>query len=264
MKTVLASLLLSILSSGPLFAQLSINNFGNTQTINFDGFLGTGFSPNPGLGALDSDYWQITDFSDGDTTFGGTFTSGQYARGFASGAVGGNNTEGIYAFNVDNGINVKVALGVQPTSNDFNDGKIVLWLQNNSGGTLTDLEVSFDAFYFNDTNRSNSLNFAYSLDNITYTDTNLDFSSPAASGASSWSAGQTLNTTIQGLNLSDGADFYIAWLSDRGGTGPTDDQLALDNINITAIPEPSTYSLVFGCIVLSFFLWRQKITKAKH
>ena len=50
-------------------------------SIDFDGFTGTGFQSAPTTGQLDSDDWAVSGFSDGSFDFGGTGTSGDFARG---------------------------------------------------------------------------------------------------------------------------------------------------------------------------------------
>lgn len=248
MKILSFSTALWLILSAASFAQLSINNVGVTETIDFTGFTGSGFTSSPGAGQLNSNEWQVTGLQAGDTTFGGTFTSGTYAAGTSSGAVTG---EGIYAFNVG-GAN-GATLGVQPDPNDFTPGSLVLRIQNNTNTTLSGFEIEYDLFIFNDTARSNALNFAYSSDNINYTSIgSLDRSSTATADSSpSWTSELSLKATISNISLSDGEVFYLSWMSDRvGGGGPTDDQIAIDNIGVTAIPEPSSFAFVLGTFIL--------------
>ncbi|MFQ5628413.1 MAG: hypothetical protein ACE5I1_06610, partial [bacterium] len=129
----------------------------------FSTFFGAGFAPTPGSGQLDSDAWRATGFSDGNGTFGGNYTSGDFARGTHS---GGTGTGGIYAFDVGGG---NFILGVQPIGSDFTPGDFTLKMQNTTGGTVTDLKISYRVWYYNDNNRANSLDFSYSPDDIAYT-----------------------------------------------------------------------------------------------
>ena len=97
-------------------ASLSIDNLNSPVIIDFTGFNGSGFSPTPLAGQLDSGIWAIDGLSDGSLTFGGTATSGDFARGTDPDAVG---TGGIYAFNTGNG---DTALGIQPGGTDWSPG----------------------------------------------------------------------------------------------------------------------------------------------
>jgi hypothetical protein len=91
----------------------------------FDSFAGTGFAPSPAAGQLDSDTWALNGLSDGDTAWGGTYTTGDYARGIDE---DGASTGGIYAFDVVSGAGTDYILGVQPTDADFTPGAIYLRL----------------------------------------------------------------------------------------------------------------------------------------
>jgi hypothetical protein len=131
--------------STTLFAQLTINATSTDYTVDFDAtfgdvnngqFDGSGFNPSPSSGQLDSDAWATTGMSDGDSDFGDTETSGDFARGNSSGGVG---TGGFYSFTVGTGNN---AFGVQPTSSDFTPGTITLKIHNNTGSTITSIGKS--------------------------------------------------------------------------------------------------------------------------
>jgi hypothetical protein len=84
---------------------------------NFNLFTGTGLAPEPNSGQLNSNAWILTGFSQGNTNFGGTATSGDFARGVSTGGV---STGGVYSFTIANENNI---LGVQPVGDDFKIAK---------------------------------------------------------------------------------------------------------------------------------------------
>ena len=117
-------------------------------------------------------------------------------------------------------------------------------VQNNSGSTINNLEISFtgEQWRLGATGRVDRLDFQYSLDATslttgTWTDVNsLDFTAPTTSGTvgaldGNASANRTaVSFTITGLTIADGANFYIRW-NDLDATG-ADDGLAIDDFSI--------------------------------
>ncbi len=231
-------------------AQLNVNAAGVDFTISFEATLsgvnegqfdGSGFAPAPATGQLDSDAWAITGPSDGALAFGGTKTSGDYARGLSTGSI---STGGIYAF--DTGANV--ILGFQPSGSDLTPGTITLRIQNNTGAPVTSLIVSYDIFELNNENRSTSLNFEYSEDDddMSYTPAvALNFTSDLAGDTSPGWLSFNRMITINGLNIANGAFYYLRWTTaDVLGSGSRD-ELGIDNItvnansSVAACPEPA-------------------------
>ena len=227
-------LLLALLFSPLLaYAQLSITGSG-TYTIDFDNtvtnvnngqFAGSGFTPTPATGQLDSDAWRATGFSDGDGTFGGTHATLDFARGTHN---GGTNIGGVYAFQTATG---DYCLGVQPDGNGFTPGTFTLKVQNNSGATISALNLSYEIKVLNDQDRSNSFNFRWSTDDVTYTPVGtLDYASPAAADPTpAWST-VSRNTTLSGLNLANGAFLYLQWISDDISGSGARDEFGLDDV----------------------------------
>lgn len=193
----------------------------------FTGFTGIGFAPTPAAGQLDSDFWRVTGLSDGAGSFGGTHTTGDFARGTSTGGVA---TGGIYAFNVGSG---NIILGTQPAGSDFNPGTIALRIQNTTGSTITDLDISYEVWYLNDQPRANALNFAYSSNDSTYTPVGaLDFTTPAAADALGWQV-ITRSTTLNGLTIANGDSFYLRWNgADVSGSGSRD-EYGIDNVQVS-------------------------------
>ena len=137
-------------------ASLSIDNLNSPVVINFNDFDGSGFSPTPSAGQLDSDMWAIDRFSDGLLNFGDTQISNDFARGSSS---GGETKGGIYAFDTGGG---NIALGIQPGGDDWAPGSLTLKLQNNTGQTLTALDISYSIYLYNNAGRASSFNFSHS------------------------------------------------------------------------------------------------------
>lgn len=205
-----------------LFSQV---NFTGSSMIDFNGFSGNGLAPNPAAGQIDGDDWSIEGMSDGTHNFGDNNTSGDFARGTISGSV---TTGGLYAFSFGSNI----ALGVQPTGSDFTEGKLTLRLQNNTGQTLTSVDLNYDIVVYNDANRSNSFDFSYSIDNLSYTN-DLTYSSDEIEDVNPvFEIIPNMTTLNFSSNIAPGGFFYLRWTSnDVSGSGSRD-QIGIDNISV--------------------------------
>jgi hypothetical protein len=228
------TLIIFLLISNLNFAQYSITVL-NTPTVleNFTSFNGTGFQPTPAAGQLDSDGWAVTGWSDGNLAFGGTNVVGDYARGTTTGGV---TTGGMYKNTLLTGF-----MMIQPGSSDFAPGTITMRVQNNTGFIITDFDLNYLLLNNNNEGRANSFNFSYSTDGINFTAvTALNFTSPEAADALGWQS-VTRNTSVGGLNISNGGFLYLRWNSaDVSGAGSRD-EFGLDDIELTmstlCVPE---------------------------
>ena len=206
-------------------------------TENFNGFTGSGFTPSPSLGQLDSDLWSITGLSDGKLDFGETKTTGDFARGTSRGGV---SIGGIYAFEVETGNSI---LGVQPAGFDFKPGELILKVPNDSGSRVTNVDLGYVIRFFNDQNRSNSLNFSYSEGGSTYTDiSSLDFTTPEAKDSSPVWQSKVRTTEISNLNIAPDKFLYLKWTGNDVSGGGNRDEYGIDDItiNLTATNDFNT------------------------
>lgn len=230
------------------FPQLSITTENTNFTIDFDNtfsgvnsgtYNGTGFSANPSEGQLNSNAWAATGMSDGDFSFGGEATTGDFAQGIEDGGVG---TGGFYTFQVESDNN---AFGIQPNLSDWTPGTVTLKVQNSTGYNITDLDISYDVYIFNDQNKSNSFNFSYSEDNLNYSDVpSISLTSPEEANTSpTWSQNHK-STEITGLNIISGNYFYLRWSGDEVSGSNSMDEFALDNINVNATTGALSPTLV--------------------
>ncbi len=227
-----------------IYSQLSITQGGVNYTIDFDNsvsgvnngqFAGTGFTPTPSTGQLNSEAWAVTGLSDGSLSFGGTASTGDFARGSSTGGV---TTGGIYAFEVLSG---NRALGIQPSTDDYTTGTIVLRLQNNTIGSITSLLLSYNIYVFNDQDRSNSFNLSFSYDNINYFPfSSLDFNSPDVKSSSpTWNA-IPRSETLSGFNVGQGKYLFLRWRGDDVIGSGERDEFSLDDIVVNATVTTTT------------------------
>lgn len=235
--------LVALGAMAPVRASLILSSPGTTYSIDFADFTGAGFASTPSAGQLNSDDWAVTlRDSDISFTFGGNPTDARFAKGSASGSV---SNGGVYAFDVGGG---NPALGIQPIGTIFTPGWFTLRLQNDTGQTLTALDIAYDVYVLNDQDRANSFKFSHSADDVTYTSVNsLDLTSPAAKDSSpSWTQNQR-NTTLNGLSIAAGSQYYVRWSGADVGGSNYRDQFALDHIRITGlVPEPGSVGLLTG------------------
>lgn len=239
-------LVFGLLISFVAFGQVQLSNGTPSFTLDFSSamptsagsnpstaFTGAGFEPNTVvLGRLNSNAWAATGWSDGALAFGGTRTTGDYARGAVAAA---QTTGGIYAFTGAPHSAANPALMIQPGGSDWAPGTLTLRMQNNGTTNITQLAVSYNLYNRNDQGRGNSFNFSHSADDVTYTNVAaLNFTSPAAADALGWVLIGNKSTTITGLNIAPGAFYYIRWNgADVDGSGSRD-EFGLDDIVATA------------------------------
>jgi hypothetical protein len=199
--------LISAMVAPAAVADLILSDVGVAVTEDFNSFGGTGFSPTPTAGQLDSNTWRATGFSEGGTTFGGTFTTGDFARGVSTGGV---TTGGTYAFEV--GTN-DYALGVQQTADDFTPGRLTLRVLNDTGQAITGFNLQADAYFFNDQNRSSTWSIAFSTTDAgdgSYTVLPPPLLSPAAADATPiWDAIPIFAPIQFAAPLENGEQFYV-------------------------------------------------------
>jgi len=207
--------------------------FSQPSDITFTGFTGSGFASSPSAGQLDSDEWRIEGLSEGNGTWGGTHTTGDFARGSSSGGVG---TGGIYAFDIGGS---DITLGFQAGGSDLTPGMIILRLVNNGIDPITQLDVSYDVLEYNDQNRANSINFAYgegSTEPGSFISVSaLDYTTTEAANPSPTWVSTNRTTTISGLNVNQNQFLFLVWESDDVSGSGARDEIALDNISFSNV-----------------------------
>jgi hypothetical protein len=240
------TVLFMLVSRTESYAQLSLTNAAPSQTIDFSStisgvsngtYTAAGFQLTPATGQLDSDAWAVTGWSDGPLVFGGTRTTANtdYTRGTTAST---ETTGGFYAYTGTPGSTSNPSFLIQPGGNDFAPGTLTLRIQNNGTTNITQLAVSYNLFVRNDQGRASSFNFSYSADNTIYTSVpSLNYTSPEAAdmlGYVQVGTSPSRMISVTGLNIAPGGFFYIRWSSDDVSGSGSRDEIALDDIAVTA------------------------------
>ena len=264
MKQIILFSIIIIFFSLSSHGQLSITSGGTPFIIDFeddvDGvnigeYLGEGFTTSPGNGQVNSNAWATTGMSDGDSDFGDTNESGDFARGHIEGDV---EEGGFYSFDVyKQGSNTDHAFGFQPTEEDFTPGTITLRVVNNTGEYIVGVDIAYEVWTNNDGNFSTSCNFSYSLDNSSFTGISaLDFESRQVStediilAKPKWEV-ENKSLTIRDIAIPASSSLYLRWETDDiyGEPGDKRDEFALDDITVEVTtatnPAPIFNSISF-------------------
>ena len=210
-------------------------DFDNTVAgINNGAYMGAGLASFPGSGQLNSNGIVVLGLSDGNTTLGGSFTTGDYARGASSVNV---SSGGLHGFNVSNGGTIDRSFGVQPGGSDFTPGTVALRLQNRTGAAITSLSVTYEVLTLETNTRNNSFNFGHGADfNTPTVVTDINFNAPTATfSTTKWRRNQ-FQTNIT-VNIAAGASYYLVWTGDDNTGSGSRPQIALDDIKVVANPS---------------------------
>ena len=210
--------------------------------LRFNYFTGSGFTPDPVLGQLDSDGVVVRGVSDETVPmrFGDTAVAGDYARGQTTGGV---SVGGVFAFEP----NGTTALGFSPTATDFTPGSFTLGYRNLTGVPLTSVAIAYDLFVFNGGDRANGVIAAYAVSAAEEIDpAALAFSNVPGSAFSSpepadpvpdW-VGNSFLFNVGGLAVPAGGYLYLNFTcTDLPGSNTGRDDFALDDLAVTANPS---------------------------
>lgn len=173
----------------------------------------------------------IPGFNQFTISFNATLSGGNYTGFFVGAAQSAINARPVIDTSVDFGILLKNNLSVE------------IW---EGGGSPK-------------VNSSNALPTLSGLDNYVFTFTTDNFDSGTPYTVSLAVGGTTvdLNGAAGGLDYSgtwDGGASYIVFTNRGGALGST---TVIDNLTLTAIPEPGTYALMAGTIAILFALRRR-------
>lgn len=229
--------LVGLLSGPPLAAQLTLEAAGTPASIDFAGYDGSGFSPTPAAGQLDSGMLSLAGFSEGDLPFEATAEAGDFARGTTTGGV---SAGGVYAFDLGDG---DMALGVQPTGSDYSPGSLILRLENATGAPLEGVHVSYDVVVFNDQGRSSSWSLSYSTAELGPYEAvpAADYASPETADAEPAYTLVRRSVELSPPAILPGEHLYLRWSSDDVGGAGSRDEIGIDNITIvgeSSLPAP--------------------------
>lgn len=261
-------LLPALLLAQSTFAQLSISSTHTPYIVDFEApglpgvtngvYRGMGFQPEPVSGELDSNAWASTVWTDGTLDFDGTqnVSATDFARGLISAPAGTDSVGGFYALQY---LDSRMMYIQQGSTGDFGPGSLTLKIRNDSGTTLTGINVSFDRWLHNYGDRAGTYVFSWDKTGANTTGAfgnilNTVSTAGTANGSFTYTpfATTTINTT-----LNPGEHLYLRWSGTVSGSGLHRDGFALDNISVTGIPEPSA-ALLVGLAMMTGLGWRRR------
>lgn len=139
-------------------------------------------------------------------------------------------------------------------SNAYSDTTIVLRIQNVTGIAINEWDITTKVWMNGENSRNQMSNFtmSYSTNNTDYT--SLD--SVTGAVTTGWVSQGTKGGTFA-ASVANNDYLYVKFSNLRvnGGWGVG---FALDDISVTAVPEPSTYAMIFGALAVGFTLWRRR------
>jgi len=206
----------------------------SAQTQNFDGMASTGAATLP------------TGFRVSNATAysGGTSATTLAAGTSGAGALTGTSGGGTYNF--ANGVTASAtdrALGFLTSGSFASPRSIMLEIQNTTGSTITELNISFDYEKYRTGSRAFDWTFFSGSDGSAWTAQTGGDQSYSADGANAVVNPSTTiskNVTITGLSIAANAKYYLRWTFTGSGGSTNGQAIGIDNFSITATLAAAT------------------------
>jgi hypothetical protein len=237
-------LFITLLACFSGWGQLSITSTGTSYTQNFDGMsssatatLPTGFKVN-GNGSAPS-------WATGTTAT--TLAAGTSGTGALTSTSGGGT------YNFANGVTAVAsdrALGFLTSGSFASPNSIIFRFTNNTGITITNLNITFDYEKYRSGTRAWNLTFFHGNNtNPTITETNGDqaYAVDGANAVVNPPSSINKSITLTGLSIVNGTDYYLKWTSTGLGGNTNSQGIALDNFSIaaSALSTSTTYTTTY-------------------
>jgi hypothetical protein len=139
-------------------------------------------------------------------------------------------------------------------------GRFVLRLQNNSSQALDNWSISYNVEQYSTGASASTITFDYGLTSPTGTFVTTNLTGGSAVTATTGADGNlaTVSSTARSATIATsiaaGGEIYLRWSYNHvSGTSP---HLGVDDIVVTAIPEPSTWLLIG--LGSAFLLWKTR------
>jgi hypothetical protein len=151
-------------------------------------------------------------------------------------------------------------LATSPTS--IAGTALQLTLQNDSGSSFSQLSISYDIYRFRSVSSAEVLlgySLFYSLDGTSWVNATA-FTPTAAQMAYDSTGVTTISGTLDlGTSVASGSTVYLRWIDDNGTPTSPDQAIGLNNVTISAVPEPESYAMLLaGLGLIGFAAGRRK------
>ena len=222
-------ILMSILSYG----QMTLTTTGVAVTQNFNSIGNTATASLPSGFRLGQNVAYSSGVSN-TTVAAGTSGAGIIAT-----------TGGYYNFGDGvNSLSTDRSVGVLTSSGFISPRDLMLQIQNNTGGIVTDLALTFKYEKYRSGTRMFDIKFFVGTDGSTWTPlTSGDQNYPADANNTTVSnppTSITKNINVTGLNITNGGFYYLKWSIIGNGGSSNGQALGLDDISVTpTTPQPS-------------------------
>jgi hypothetical protein len=227
-------------------SQIPITDFYPMDSLyaDFNEYNASGFQPTPTFGQIGSNEVSIRPGGSNPILYyGGTQTSGVYAKGITGNA---QTAGGFYAFRIDPLDTANRAFGFQQTGTFMGGinttGEIQFRFENLTGKPIYKMNFSYDIYVRNDQPRSSSIKIKVGNDTNNLVPVSAgNYLSPLTAGVgASWALDANYNLLLNNLTIPVGGEFYFSFLiKDSLGSGSRD-ELAIDNFKIYAIDSINT------------------------
>ena len=187
---------------------------------------------------------------------------GTYTMFISDGSTGGlSGSPTVTSFGLANNTERSLGMIRQNSGTGFFGVRFV----NDSADTLTELAITFTAQQWRQGSAAGSMNFSYNVgESLTLTSsgyttvpllgfTALHTGSNAALNGNLEANSSVLSHTITGLDINPGQEFWLRW----SDSGTFQSQLAIDDLTVSAIPEPGTLVLL-GIALGTLALFRRR------
>ncbi len=281
-KNPLLPLLALVVLAATAPAQIVFNSPTGTETITFDGNVANVIRFVPPIteagvvGLAESDYWGIS-YENGRFLFISNGVTGQWPgqiSGFSNPFTADLNNNGHTDQRFDNfqmSPADSPAGGVGDYALRFDSGTwadkgYLLKIVNNSGVAISEWSLALDTWFDDNSSGSSTIRLAWAttysaFDNPSGNELALSagWTEVGSRTSTNSGAGMSSMATIGGsftASVADGGSLYVAFLYDQSGAG---NAFYIDNLSITAVPEPTAAAtLLLGLGALFFTRRRQR------